>query len=489
MTQEKSKSIFFWTLVVLFFITSTALILYAFGYRFSPSRGVFVYGGSITVKTTPQDVNVYINKQLMPGGKISRINNSVHIDGIDPGSYLLEIKAAGFKTWSKKIAVHSGVSTEFWNIVLAKDSYAREDYNTPGIEKFFISPRKNLAAFTQTEGDNFVVKTFDPSSLEVKGLFAANDYVFTNNAKENIEWSPQAHRLIIPVLKKDSGEKNYFVVTLDTGETINLAELVGEGNLAHVRWDPDTKNALFYMTDNKLVRIDLDSPQDKKLIAQDIASYDLSSKGLFYFQLPEGLVYQTNFTGSDTPKQITTASPANMGDPNYQMIVYDEKRIVLHNENNGELYIFNQGETDTYFQELAKNAHGSQFSDDGKKLLFWTDREISAYFVREWEVQPTRVENETQLITRFAGEIKNVQWARDYEHALFTIDNKIKMIELDPRDKRNMEDILTLNGNDSLLISNFTDSKLYFTEKDDQNQTNLHSIYFPERATFLGIQQ
>ena len=489
MTEEKSKSIFFWTLVALFFVTSTSLILYAFGYRFSPTRGVFVYGGSIMVKTTPQDANIYINKQLMPSGKVSRLNNSVHIDGIDPGEYTLEIKAAGFKTWSKKIAVHSGISTEFWNIVLAKDSYAREDYNTPNIEKFFISPRKNLAAITQMEGDNFVVKVFDPSSLELKGVFAANDYVFTDNSKENIEWSPQAHRLIIPVIKKENGTKNYFITTLDTGETINLEGLVGEENLSHVRWDPDTKNALFYMTGDRLMRIDLDAPTEKTQIAEKIASYDLSSKGLFYFQLPEGIVYQTNFKGTDTPTQITSAAPQDMSDPNFQLIVYDEKRIVMRNDNNGELYIFNEGKNDTYFEKLSSEAKGSQFSDDGKKLLFWTDREISVYFAREWEVQPARAENEKQLITRFAGEIKNVQWTRDYEHALFTIDKKIKMIEVDPRDHRNMDDVLSLADDSSILVSNFSDGKLYFTEKDAGGQTNLHSIYFPERATFLGIQQ
>lgn len=490
MTQEKSKNIFFWTLVALFFITSATLILYAFGYRFSPSRGVFVYAGSVSLKTTPQTVDVYINKQLMPNQKVSRINNSIHIDGIDPGNYLLEVKAAGFKDWSKKISIHSGVSTEFWNIILTKDSYAREDYNTPGIERFFISPHKNLAAFTQYEDENFVTKIFDPSSLEIKGIFAANDYTFTNNDKENIEWSPQAHRLIIPVIQKESGEKNYFVVTLETGEIINLREAVGEGSLSHVRWDPDTKNALFYMTDDKLVRVDLDNPENKKLIAEKISSYDLSSSGLFYFQLPQGLVYQNNFTGTDMPTQITEQAPFDMSNNNYELIVYDKKRIVLHNRNTGKLYIYNAGETDIYFQELSSSAKGSQFSDDGKKLLFWTDRDIAVYFLRKWEVQPIRTENEVQRdLTRLSSEIKNVQWTRDYEHVLFTNDKKIKLIELDPRDKRNMSDIISLNDDNSLLVSNNADGKLYYTEKDNDGQINLHSIYFPERATFLGIQQ
>jgi len=119
------------------------------------------------------------------------------------------------------------------------------------------------------------------------------------------------------------------------------------------------------------------------------------------------------------------------------------------------------------------------------KFLFWTDKEISVYFARKWDVQPVRTENELMSITRLTDPIQNVQWTRDYEHVLFTNDNKIKMIEIDNRDHRNMMDVLSLNDNSSLLVNNFTDGRLYYTEKNDAGQNALHTIYFPERTTFL----
>ncbi len=201
-------------------------------------------------------------------------------------------------------------------------------------------------------------------------------------------------------------------------------------------------------------------------------------------QLPEGIVYRTSLDAADEPRQITTSAPDDMDDSSYRITVYDEDRIVLLNRSH-DLYIYNKGEEDTYFNKLSDNADGSQFSDDGKKLLFWTDNEISTYFVRKWEVQPARSENETMSITRLSDRIENVQWARDYEHVLFTNGSKIKIIEIDNRDHRNMMDILTLGGSDSSVFNNFTDGKIYFTEKNDQGQASLHSIYFPERTTFL----
>lgn len=482
--SQLPKTIFFWTLVVLFWLTSAVIIGYAFGYSFSFKKGVFVYSGSVTLKTTPQNVNVYIDGVLMPAGLFNRLNNSFHIGGIKPGSYLLEIKAPGYQTWSKKIAVHSGISTEFWNVVLVQNSYSREDYDTPGIEKFFIAPRKNLAAFSQQIENDFVVKIFNPGTLEMTEIFRANDYTFTKDTKENIEWAPQAHRVIIPALKNDDQSKNYFIASVDNSQPlINLAELSGQANLSHVRWDPKSKDVLFYMSNDNLWRIDLNSPQDQKQVATHIASYDLSQKGLFYFQLPEGIIYKTSFDATDSPSQLTTSSP-DMNDPTYQIIVYDEDRIVMRNQSN-LLYIFNSGEEDTYFQQLSANALGSQFSDDGKKLLFWNDHEISVYFVRKWEVQPARSENQSMSITHLSDPIENVQWSRDYEHVLFTNNNKVKIIEIDYRDNRNMSDVLSLNDNSSLLVDNFADNKLYYTEKNDQGQNSLHAIYFPEQTTFL----
>lgn len=481
--SEISRKIFFWTLVVLFWLVSAIIIGYTFGYRFNFERGVFVYAGSITLKTTPQKPDIYLNGVLVPSPSFSRINNSYHISGIKPGEYLIEVKTPDHQTWSKKASVHSGISTEFWNIILVQNSYEHENYNSSGIQRFFISPHKNLTAFSQQNGNEFSVEILDPGTLVVKQVFSSTDYVFTNNEKENIEWTPEANRLIIPVLKNN--EKNYLIATIDTKEILDLKSLAKTTNLSHVRWDPKSKDVLFFMTDGNLYRMDLNSPENKKLIAEDIASYDLSPKALFYFRLPEGIVYKTNFDAVETPQQITTSAPDDMSDNSYQIIVYDDDRIVFLNNEKHYLYIYNKGQEDTYFQKLSENVLGSQFSDDGKKLLYWTDREILAYFARKWDEQPARIENEIMPITRLSDQIKNVQWTRDYEHVLFTNNNKIKMIEIDNRDHRNMMDVISLNDSDSIIINNFTDGKIYYTEKNDQQQNVLRSMYFPEYTTLL----
>lgn len=495
--SQKTRRLFFWTLFVLFWLVSATIIGYAFGYRFSFQKGIFIYGGSITLKTTPQKVDVYLDGTLMPSGTLNVINRAYHINGIRPGEHLLEVKSQNYQTWSKKISVHSGLSTEFWNIVLAQDSYTYEDYESPGIERFFISPHKNLIAFSQQIENNFFIKILDPETSKIVQVFSLTDYVFTKDDTENIEWSPQAHRLIVPASTRGdislstqggpilkSGEKNYLITTIDTGEALDLANISGMNNLSDTRWDPKNKDVLFFVSDDNLYRMDLNDIQNKKLIAEHIASYDLSQKYLFYFQLPEGIVYKINLNDATQAQQVTTSAPENMSDNSYKIIVYEEDRIIFLNKSHN-LYIYNKGKENTYFNKLSNDAQGAQFSNDGKKLLFWTDKEIFVYFVREWEVQPVRAENELLSITRLTDPAKNVQWTSDYEHVLFTNNNKIKIIEIDNRDNRNMMDILSLNGNDSIVINNFTDGKLYYTEKNADDQKTLHSFYFPEYTTLL----
>ena len=482
--SEIPKRIFWWTLFVLFWLVSSAVIGYAFGYRFNFKRGVFVYGGSISMKTTPLDSDVYINNVLYSSKKLNRINNSYHIDGIQPGDYLLEVKSPGYKIWSKKVSVHSGISTEFWNVVLTKDDYKKTSYDTPGALRFFVSPRKNLTAVAQQNENEFSVNVVSAQDNTVENIFKSSEYTFTNNTKENIEWTPQSHRVIIPAIKKDTQKEVYLIADVPTDQLLNLKDIANTDDLSHVRWDPKTKNALFYMSGGNLYRVDLDFPTEIHQIAQNITSYELASSGLYYFQLPEGIVYQTNTDGTNSPIQLTFSPPANMDDPNYQIIVYDKDRIVFLNPSH-DLYIYNKGEKADYFQQLSSNALGSQFSDDGKKLLYWNDHEMNVYFARDWDVQPVRAENESFPITRYSDVISNIQWSRDYEHVIFSTGKLVKFIETDQRDHRNLMDLFALNREAGQITNNNSDGLIYFTDTASNGTTTLNTIEFPEKTTIL----
>ncbi len=481
------RRIFFWILAILFIATTILVVFYALGYRWSRERGIFIYGGSITIKSNPRDVVITLDSQPVSQNKINFINNSYHIDGIKPGEYLLSVSAPGFQTWSKKTAVHSGVSTEFWNVLLTKENYPQTFFPLSLQGIFFISPKNKYIAYAGYDNGAFRVNILDIDSGESDEIFSSDDFEFTDDEKENIEWSPQSHAVIVPVIKKENGAKHFFIIETDTKKTFDLKDLAQTENMNSVRWDPEKKNILYYVSGQNLFRLDIDTAE-KTAVAQNIASYDFSSGSLYHLQLPAGIVYKINSSGQQSPEQITTSPPADIS-ADYKIIVYDEDRIAFWGNGSGKLFIWNEGEKEKYFRELLTDALGIQFSDDGKKLLFWNEREIFVYFTRDWKVQPIRSENEILEITRFSQKIGSVQWSKDYEHVIFIAGGKIKIAELDRRDHCNIMDVATLASDEAYAASYPSDEKLYFTDAGEENNNsfNLFRIDFPEKGGILGL--
>jgi hypothetical protein len=489
--EKIRRSIFFWTLTVLFFIIAPSLVLYARGYRIDFQKGVFVYSGTITLKTNPEDVQISLNGKLEKA-TASRINNSLNVAGLIPREYRLTISAPGFNDWNKKTEVHSGVSSEFWNILLTRKEYAKTAYATGSVEKFFISPEDKFIALENFQDGNTTVNILDIENNEITQTYAFPDWQFiTEERKENIEWSPKEDYLLIPLEKKtlikntETTIFSYFVVDPKKGTSFNLNEYLEKEDIKNARWHPADKDYLFFLSGTDLFRANITDKNDLILVDQDISSFDLAENGVYYSQLPNELVFRKELNGKNGKTQITFASPKETRSLNEKLIVYDEARIAfLDKEKN--LFIFNKGLSQEYLQKIGSAVEGIQFSDDGKKLLFWSANEISVHFLRDWNVQPLRVENETKEITRYAEKISNVQWFKDYEHVIFAVGSFTKIIELDNRDYRICNDLLTTETTNPQIVYNHYLEKMFFSDQSEKGSL-FFSIDIPEKTSFLGF--
>lgn len=481
--ESWKRTVFFWTLALLFLITVPIVILSARGYRFDANRGVFVYSGTITFKANPQTVEVRLNDKLIQSKKLNRINNSYNIPSLMPGEYDIRISAEGFQAWSKKTKVRSGMASEFWNVILARNNYEKTDLNIPGIKKFFTSPKNNFFAYVSILDQDLAVRIFDIESGEIKSETVFPDRQFIEDSrKENLEWSPDEVFISIPV--ENNSEYGYFIYDLENKNQIDLNNSLNKKNIRNVRWDPKEKGYLFFIEEDNLFRVNTKNFQELTLVASDISSYDLSG-ALVYYSKNSNLLFKNNLNGKAEPSQITSNFPGPENLKIATIIVYDDSRIALISESK-DFYIFNKGDHGNYFRKLAENIQGSHFSDDGKKLLFWSDNEISIYFLRDQLSQPIREENEMQNITRHSEPIKNIQWLKNYEHVIFSSGRWIKIIEVDLRDRTNCMDIANTETETPFVIYNNSLEKLYFTDTKNDT-TSLYSIDFPEEAPLLGV--
>lgn len=488
--EKLKRAIFFWILVVLFFITAPVIILHSQGYRFDWNRGIFVHSGTITIKSNPQSIEVSLNNDLSASRQLDRINNSYNLSGLLPGDYAIKIFADGFQPWTKKIDVHSGVSSEFWNVLLVRNDYKKTVHeDTQGINNFYLSPQNKYIAYTKDIANGLGVSLFNISDQSTEQSFSFSGWKILDKSQlENIEWSPDENYLSIPVESLDEPKiYNYFIIDLDNLTTISLNDLLKlkTDALEKVRWDPQEKNSLFFQEGTEVFRADITEKENNTLlVAEDVSAFDLTKNNIYYVKQPNNLVFKAGLDGQSV-NQITSSFP----DPSAfldRLIIYDDNRIAFIDKNKN-LFIYNQGDRDRYFKKLGSEVEGMQFSDDGKKLLFWNSHEISVYFVRDWDVQPIRKEDELTNITRYGDSIDNIQWYKDYEHVIFNSGRYTKITELDPRDHRNSADMFNTTLESSFIRYNKSLEILYFTEKNDAGSTVLESIVFPESVPILGI--
>ena len=362
--EKFKRKLFFWFLVLVFFIVTPAIILQARGYAFDWKRGVFVYSGTISFKSNPQNITVALNDIVDNTASLNRINNSFNLSGLIPANYTFSVFAQDFSVWNKKIDVHSGVSSEFWNILLTKKNYVKTNYDqTKEINVFFTSPKNESIAFTTNSSQDLFLKILDLKDNLITNSFNLGDWqLLSQDKKENIEWSPDENYLSIPLEKNSPLElendlpSTYYIIDLDQPQNnpLDLTTFFEKNNLHYVRWDPMEKGYLLFLENKTLFRANIQDSKDITQIANDVMAYDLSYNAIYFIQSPNNLVFKTSLNGKSEKTQITNNFPDTSNPAIKRMIVYDESRIAFLAQNKN-LFIYNKGEYKKYFQTIGDN--------------------------------------------------------------------------------------------------------------------------------------
>ncbi len=478
MASTPSRRLFFWTLTCLFLVTTIAVLFFTFGYRFDTKRGLFIHTGSFTLKVTPlENVTIKVDGKVVPMKTLNILNNAFHIDAQMPGEHFIQVEAPGYFPWEKKAIIESGRSTEFWNITLIGREYPETSIaETESIQKIFPSPENNLFALLGSLFEGTLIRTLDTDTMLVSEITFIANASLRKSDDENLEWSPDTKQLLTP-LTDEYGQDISLLVDIENGSWMNLTAQSGIADIRYARWDGKRDDIFYFLSGNTLYTWsgkELDTPP--VILIPNISGYDISQNFIYFIDANTGIIFRLKSGGSiEDAEQIT-----DKGIPNpkasFALTVYDEDRIAIRNREDGTLFIFNRGQED-YFHTLGDGIRTVQFSNDGKKLLFASDTEISVSFIRPWNTQPIRAEDEVLQIARFAIPIHFVQWTKDYEHAIFAYDTAIKTVELDHRDRRDIHTIQTLSRPPVQLLADFPGDQLFLVERKDG--PTLSTIPFP----------
>lgn len=492
--SSAARNILFWILAISFLITSPAIILYVSGYRYSFSRGIFVFTGSISVSSNPtNNIDIQVDGQPV-SAQVSQINKSFHIEGLKPGMHQLQVSAPGFTTWNKTVPVRSGIATEFWNILLTRQNYSPENTTLPGKGLDFSSPDGIRFIVPLMKDNELSLLFFDRNSGEMRQVFSSFQFDYPTQPSENpILWSSKKDSLIlIALVSRETGQQHFLIIDTDTSAVIDAKDIFRTESIRSVRWSPNASSIIALSGSMLSEGSFSDFASEPRIISDNVASYDILGNSIMILENGTGTITEIPTQNPEQKKQITTTAPEKLPLDqltDFSVISYDRSRIVLINPEKGLAFAYNQGEESETIQQLPNGTRGVQFSDDGKKLLSWTDWEITVTFTRAWEVQPVRQENHQVDIGRFSSKLSFVQWEKDYEHILFLLDKTFFVTELDDRGERNTSLIFSAPSKPVRILSfgpkNQVFSLLPATNQNENSE--LSSIIFPEPTSFFGF--
>ena len=549
-------SIFILTMGVL----APLIIFYSMGYRFDLKKGIFVYSGSIVVKTNPSEVNIKLNNQEIAQASLDLINQSLNINGLMPKKYDLEISSPDHQTWKKQVDVHSGIATEYWSVVLPPNQIEENILLQKNILNYSFSPdKKKLAYFLKSEG---AISLFIREGGNDYFIFKEDTNQRFSPAEGELKWSPDNGKLIFS-FKKDSQEKVLAVIADGVYDKViplgmlwaeNLISTEEEQSNLDENQDQKDSRANNYNNENNILLATNYSWQDKdkiffliegNLYAQSfetIANWWEAQKNLSltsspanqntnqksknanqniaapYAQsltLPDnvrpgkiksgvlGFTFCDNLIctidqesrsfemiASDGTESLSSAIPGEYSlSEKYQLFAYGKDFVTILDKD-GNFFLWEKTpakkEGDTGLKFLMPKVKEAYFSDDGKKLLFATEKEVYVYFTKEWKVQPKHIAGDIMTIYKQDQKIEKVQWYEDYQNVFIIDKENIKFAEVDTRGGQN---VFNFFQGKNLLNVNYDnpDKKLWFT-KNSNEETQLIEVTFPvSKSLFSGL--
>jgi hypothetical protein len=478
----------FWLFVLGFFVAVASVLFYTSGYRFSFTRGIFVYTGSLTIDSNPDLISIKIDGETVPDNRLGILNKASHIAGLAPGEYQVEVTSPGYQTWQKKVIVESGRSTEFWNVLLARDPAVPIILpNTPLTTRAYPAPKRNLVALASKDGAELKVSVYNTKNESSVQVFSLPDADLLDAQSDGIEWSPEAEKILIPLVHQ--GVREYYLVDVATTDSTKLAIFTDDTKRKFTRFHPKERATIIYLDKQTLTRVDTREdvltpiPMYRDIIAYDISSeraYTLTNNGII-MRYP----LDSNNYATTEGIQITTSPITVSLDNEYFVVIYDESRISLLEPKSGTFWLFNK-EVSPDMVEMATGIKGTQFSDDGKKLLYYSNTDISVAYLADWEVQPARTQGTSQQIIRLSSPITGVQWAKDYEHVIYALGGNVMFAELDSRDYRNIGTLISLPVAPLQVYTRFEEDRVYIIQ-NSEGEDRLTALDFPEAPTLFGF--
>jgi len=436
--NKKLRDFIFNSFVVIFFIATFLLSLYASGYKFDLRfpinfNRILVRTGMISIETEPKNALIYLNGKTQTTPKLElfrkeNLRTPAKIKNLLPGSYTLSIEKEGYWPYQEKIEVYSGQTTNLENINLYKSS-------NPNL--------KSVSSENYLEEEIIINQDFDLIFLkESKKIINLKDDKERDlsNELENItsnyyKWCQNNYLFI----------NGYFFSPEKIEKDINYNSLIG---LADKWFFNENLNRIYFKNNDSLNYFDVSKKTVISLIKNiDFIDYLPENDYIFLIQEYNNDYYLNKYSLKEGKIIETLLLPKNS---NYKFNKNNKEYLSIYDENNKSLYLINKNEIEKGFRKIDNIVNWD-----------WLDKKKIAY-INNWELIIYDLEkNEKELLNRFSETLENIIVNSEENYIVLNSKQKIKVIDL--KNKFNT-DILQAEKLHSLVLDK-KNNYLYFWSK------------------------
>lgn len=407
MTLRKRRFLFY-SMIVLFIASGSAVIFYSFGWRLNIKNGFLKIQktGAIYVETKPAGVVIKIDKKIHKD-KSGMIQSGTLISDLLPKKYELEISKESYLPWQKNIEVEPELVTEAIGLILIPNEIKSETVQIKLRGKEFAGWSDDGKFILKNPETNihYLYDLNNPSAIFNITLNFKN--LKNNGVIESLVFHPfDSDKLII---ETKNGLDILDILRLKT-ENISSSKPIS--------WTVQNPN-IYYIKE--------DSAPESKIKKYNLYSFNLMLK-------TESVVFEFNGEMFSKPPIKLAASGSK------------DKMAILDGLN--DLYVFDFGINS--FNKIADGVKDFAFSPDNKKLAFADENEkIGIYFLKDWTKNIRKKSGETaDLNLKNGARIEKIYWHRNSYHLFVesgAADNskKIAFVEIDNRPPLNQYDIFT----------------------------------------------
>ena len=415
--------------IVIFLIVTPILLLYTAGYRYNLKKQRLSVYGSLVIESQPSNALVEIQ------GLDKTYTTPARINHLDANNYQIKVSKDGYTAWQKTLPVITQQTTFAEDIVLFKlaspEKIANLQISSPeplpnndGLT--YINPRLSSLHFynTTTEKDTL--------------LLAFNK----NTTIGSRLWSKDNNYLLVTT--KTGNKTNHLIINKNFPEK----PLELSSDFEQISWSENYDNILFARDERNITQVEINTDQLK------LKQYYSFPEAIDDFRIHHNEIYfletknNRSFIKKIDPQDSEKLQPKiELPDARYTIKKIHDKTIVLHRPTKNE-YTFVNDTLDTLLYQ-QKNLENYAFHDNSPSLLLLYDRS---------EIRIIDLKNASPVadtIYRVSDGISQVVWDHEPNYLIFTENQHLRIIELDPREKRLVIDLpgvdiqsiqLTTNG-------------------------------------------